>query len=28
LRWSLGQSLVRFGERLAGEAHMEPARFR
>ncbi|HXI81272.1 MAG TPA: hypothetical protein VNM34_10705 [Verrucomicrobiae bacterium] len=28
LRWSLGQSLVKFGERLAGEAHLEPARFR
>jgi hypothetical protein len=27
-RWSVGQSLVRVGERLAGEAHLEPARFR
>jgi hypothetical protein len=28
VRRSVGQSLVRFGERLAGEAHLEPARFR
>jgi len=28
VRRSLGQSLVRFGEWLAGEPHLEPARFR
>ena len=28
IRQSIGQSLVRLGERLAGEASFEPARFR
>jgi hypothetical protein len=28
VRRSLGQSLVRFGEWLAGDPHLEPARFR
>jgi hypothetical protein len=28
VRWSVGRSLVRFGERLAGEPSLNPARFR
>jgi hypothetical protein len=28
VRRSVGQSIVRFGERLAGDPYLEPARFR